>query len=136
MNLFALFQKPASSQRLHNVRLFLADLQVVAPAVGGGDYAFINDAGGARGWVQFIIESDRRLTIHRLWTLDPGKGNGSTMLQTVCRLADKHEVELTLKPLPFGNKPYPLCRQRLAEWYGRHGFSGTKKKMLRVPMRG
>jgi len=133
MNLFGLFRKSPLPPPVPNVRYFLADLQTIAPAVGLGDYAFPNEVGGPRGWVQFIIESDRRLTIHRLWTLDPGKGHGSTMLRAVCSLADKHAVELSLKPLPFGKKPYYLRRQSLAEWYARHGFAWTQKKMVRVP---
>ena len=68
-----------------------------------------------------------------LWTLHPGKGNGSLMLRTVCRLADRHGIELVLKTLPFGRKPYPLSREQLLLWYKRHGFEPWGRKLIRRP---
>jgi hypothetical protein len=112
---------------------FLDDLKLIAPRAGGGSYAFVAGDGTCRGWVQFIIRSDRLLEIHRLWTLHPGKGNGSLMLRTVCALADRHRIELVLKTLPFGRKPYPLSREQLQVWYMRHGFEPWGRKMIRRP---
>jgi hypothetical protein len=48
-------------------------------------------------------------------------------------LADEHGVELVLKTLPFGRKPYPLLPEHLKSWYERYGFTGTSKKMIRLP---
>ncbi len=112
---------------------FLGSLTAVAPAVGLGAYAFVDEDKNCRGWVQFIIRSDTRIEIHRLWTLKPGKGNGAVMLRTVCDLADRHGIEIVLKPLPFGRKPYARTREQLMVWYERYGFSGTLRKMIRYP---
>ena len=112
---------------------FLNDLKTIAPAAGEGSYAFVAADGTCRGWVQFIIRSDRCVEIHRLWTLQPGKGNGSIMLRAVCELADRHDIELVLKTLPFGRKPYPLSREQLLVWYKRHGFEAWGRKMIRRP---
>jgi hypothetical protein len=53
------------------------------------------------------------------------------MLRTLCDLADRHEVEIKLKVLPFGHKPYALSRPQLKTWYERHGFQGTGWRLLR-----
>jgi GNAT superfamily N-acetyltransferase len=112
---------------------FINDLKIIAPAVGEGSYAFVAPDGSCRGWVQFIIRSDRAVEIHRLWTLQPGKGNGSIMLRAVCDLADRHGIEMVLRTLPFGRKPYPLSREQLQLWYQRHGFEVWGRKMVRRP---
>lgn len=112
---------------------FLNDLKAIAPAAGEGAYAFVAPDGTCRGWVQFIIRSERLVEIHRLWTLHPGKGNGSMMLRAVCELADRHGIEMVLKTLPFGRKPYPLSRQQLLLWYQRHGFEKYGRKLIRRP---
>src|ERR1700722_5160183 len=104
---------------------FLNDLKTIAPAADGGAYAFVDADGHCRGWVQFIIRSDRVVEIHRLWTLPPGKGNGSMMLRAVCELADRHGIEIVLRSLPFGRKPYPLSREQLQVWYKRYGFEAV-----------
>jgi hypothetical protein len=116
-----------------NARDFLISLSAVAPPAGRGDYIFKKPEGGAYGFVQFIAHSHRELIIHRLWTLEPGQGNGAHMLRILCNLADQHQVELTLKTIPFGRKPHPLPREQLVAWYQRHGFEGTHKKMTRKP---
>jgi hypothetical protein len=112
---------------------FMRELMSVAPAAGQGCYAFVGADGTSRGFVQIIPGSDRQLTIHRLWTLQPGAGNGTTMLRAICALADRLGVEIILKPLPFGRKPYRLDRDQLLAWYQRHGFSGTRRKLVRRP---
>lgn len=112
---------------------FLEDLGVIAPSVGQVAYAFIDGQGGCRGWVQLIWSGERNFTLHRLWTLVPGTGNGTMMLETLCRLADRHGIEIALRPLPFGRKPYRLGRDKLMTWYARHGFEGNHRKMIRRP---
>jgi len=118
---------------VQNVDDFLRELITVAPPAGGGHYNFPDAQGGSRGFVQFIIRSDRRVIIHRLWTHKAGAGNGGHILQTLCDLADRHTVELMLKPLPIGRKPYPMSRDQLQKWYERYGFLGTRKRMIRAP---
>jgi len=116
-----------------DVECFFRDLVTLAPPAGEGTYAFRNETGGWRGFIQFIPRGDRSLIIHRLWTREPGAGNGSAMLRAVCALADRHGVEITLKPLPIGRTPYPLSREQLHAWYERHGFIGTRRKLIRRP---
>jgi len=113
---------------------FLTDLTAIAPAVGQGSYAFVDAQQEVRGWVQLIFHPPGAIKIHRLWTLKPGKGNGSTMLRAVCELADRHGIEILLKPLPFGRKPYPMTREQLLAWYAKHGFEGNHRKMVRKPL--
>lgn len=112
---------------------FLEDLAAVAPPAGEGAYAFVDGQGACRGWVQLIWSGERQCTVHRLWTLTPGAGNGTTMLETLCGLADRHGIEIALRPLPFGRKPYRLGRDKLMTWYARYGFEGNRRKMIRQP---
>jgi GNAT superfamily N-acetyltransferase len=128
-----LFRKKSPAPPVRNVHDFLIGLMAIAPDVGRGHYAFVADDGSARGFVQFCNVSDRDLTIHRLWTRKAGSKNGSYMLSALCDLADRHGVELKLKALPFGRKPYPLSREQLVAWYQRHGFEGTHRKLSRKP---
>jgi hypothetical protein len=74
------------------------------------------------------------LGIHRIWTDEPKKGNGTAILQVLCDFADRYAVELTLKALPFGRKPFPMSREQLKVWYQRHGFRGARWKMSRLPL--
>jgi GNAT superfamily N-acetyltransferase len=137
MRLFGFFSQPTIEPvdvRANPVAAFLPDLATTAQPVGEGCYALPDGAGGCRAWVQFIIQSHCTIRIHRLWTLRPGQGNGSALLRAVCAAADRHGVEITLKVLPFGRKPYPASRELLVSWYERHGFVGTHRKMVRQPM--
>lgn len=101
--------------------------------VKDGCFAFANPGGGCHGFVQFIISSDESIQIHRLWTLEPGKGNGSIIVRALCELADCHGVELKLKVIPIGRKPHPLNREQLKVWYQRHGFEGARWLLQRKP---
>lgn len=112
---------------------FLRDLRTVSRSAGQGCFAFMDSEGECRGWVQFIVRKPTCLEIHRLWTLKPGKGNGTAMLSALCTLADRHGIELVLKALPFGRKPHPLTSAQLTSWYDRFGFAGTSKKLIRAP---
>lgn len=112
---------------------FVTELATIARPVGQGSYAFVNSDGASRGFVQFILDTDQ-ITIHRIWTRQPGAGNGGYMLRALCDLADRHQVQLSLKPLPIGRKPYPLNRDQLLAWYQRYGFTGTRRKLIRPPL--
>jgi len=126
------FRKPAISPVPHVID-FLHAVARIAPAAGEGCYAFMAADGSCRGWVQFNLESSTALLLHRIWTLDNGKGNGKFMLAAICELADVHQVELVAKPLPFGRKPFYLSREQLTRWYERYGFVGPASKMVRTP---
>jgi len=112
---------------------FIAALGTVARPAGGGAHAFLGDCGAYRGFIQIIWDSASEIVVHRIWTLNPGAGNGSTMLRTLCELADRHGITIKLKAVPFGRKPYRLGRDQLMIWYQRHGFEGTHRKMIRRP---
>ena len=127
------FKRKPSAIHAPNVRNFFVALANVASPAGRGDYAFAKSDGSRLGYAQFIIESYTRVTIHRLWTRNSGAGAGSAILRTLCGLADTHAVELTLKTIPFGRKPYPLNTDQLAGWYSRYGFQKTGKYMTRKP---
>jgi len=58
------------------------------------------------------------------------------MMRTLCELADRHGVEMKLKVIPIGRKPFPMSRQQLKAWYQRHGFSGSRWHMTRKPVSG
>lgn len=132
MPLFRSVAEPESSL-ITPMQNFLTALSVVAPSAGRGHYGFKKPDGGSHGFVQFIITSGNSARIHRLWTMEPGKGNGSLMLRTLCELADHHGVELALKVVPIGRKPYPMSREQLRSWYRRHGFEGNANKLIRRP---
>jgi hypothetical protein len=121
--------------RASNVAEFLAGLSAVASPAGRGCYEFKKPGGGSHGFVQFIISSHRMIQIHRLWTLEPGNGNGSIMIRALCQLADWHGVEMKLKVIPIGRKPFPMSRQQLKAWYQGHGFEGARWIMFRKPGR-
>jgi GNAT superfamily N-acetyltransferase len=113
---------------------FFQDFHAMATPVGRGDYAFRLPGGEVLGFIQIIPARGKRIQIHRFWTRHQGKGHGRTMLRWLCDLADRHGVELQLKALPIGRKPYPLSRDQLCQWYQRYGFEGTRRKLIRKPI--
>jgi hypothetical protein len=130
---FAAQDEPSPSP---NVGHFLSAMATVASPIGPESFAFKGADGARHGVVQFTIRSHGQLAVHRIWTDQPGRRDGSAMLKKICRLADEHGVEITLKVLPFGRKPYPLSVEQLIKWYQRYGFEGTAKKMVRKPTNG
>lgn len=129
--MFGLWRKPQVPD-VRNVREFLAALQTKATRAEGGHYVFVGED-GRHGFVQFIIESPTRITIHRIWAREPGKGDGTNMMRMLCELADQFVVELTLKTIPIGRKPYPMDGEKLGKWYERFGFIRRGKWMRRMP---
>jgi hypothetical protein len=113
-----------------NVAAFLTDLVLVAPSAGGGNYSFKSADGRGLGFVQLIC-FQRTVKIHRIWATEPGKGGGSVMMRALCDLADRHGVEMKLKVIPIGRKPYPMSRQQLKAWYQRRGFTGLRWHLTR-----
>jgi RNA:NAD 2'-phosphotransferase (TPT1/KptA family)/8-oxo-dGTP pyrophosphatase MutT (NUDIX family) len=64
-------------------------------------------------WLRIQVESIR--------SLEQGQGNASKALDFLKDLADKHDVELEVHPVPFGGGQ--LNQPQLKEWYTRHGFT-------------
>lgn len=48
------------------------------------------------------------------------KGYGASLLNKVCKDADKYQKVLLLRPMPFGNMT--LTELQLIQWYERFGF--------------
>lgn len=65
---------------------------------------------------------------------EPKRGNrhASRLLKTLCELADKHGITLTLRAEPKDRVP-GLNKKHLVDWYRRHGFKGRWDKMTRRP---
>jgi hypothetical protein len=116
-----------------NVAAFLHDLIAFAPAAGRGHFAFKDSDGRTLGFVQLIC-TERLVQIHRIWAAHPGTGAGSIMMRTLCDLADCHGVEMKLKVIPIGRKPYPMSRKQLKAWYQRFNFAGPRWILSRQPM--
>ena len=112
---------------------YLSALGGISVRVNAATFAFNNPDGSRRGFVQFLAGPKNELRLHRLWVLRTGLGHGTSILRSLCELADLHGMEIFLKATPFGEKPYPMPREALAAWYRRHGFEGTKKWMGRKP---
>ncbi len=111
---------------------FLDALSRVADRVENLHYRF-GDAQDPDGFVQLWGSADHWIQIHRLWTRHAGRGDGSRILQTLCALADEHDIGIRLKVTPIGRKPYPLSRLQLKAWYQRHGFEGKRWNVRRLP---
>jgi hypothetical protein len=127
-------KSPAKRNDVHgrNIVAFLKDLVAVAPPAGGGHYAFKKSDGQTQGFVQLIC-SERLIQIHRIWSAEPGTGGGSIMMRTLCELADRHGVEMKLKVIPIGRKPFPMSREQLKAWYQRFDFAGERWILMRKP---
>jgi hypothetical protein len=54
-------------------------------------------------------------------------------MRTLCELADRQGVEMKLKVIPIGRKPFPMSRQQLKAWYQRLGFTGSRWHLTRKP---
>jgi hypothetical protein len=115
-----------------NVVAFLKELVVAAPPAGRGHFEFKRADGRHIGFVQLICW-ERIVQIHRIWASQPGMGGGSIMMRTLCELADRHGVEMKLKVIPIGRKPFPMSRQQLKAWYQRLGFAGSRWHLTRKP---
>jgi hypothetical protein len=128
-------KSPAERNDVHgrNVIAFLEELAAVAPPAGGGHYGFKKPDGHALGFVQ-LISSERMIQIHRIWASEPGTGGGSIMMRSLCDLADRNGVELKLKVIPIGRKPFPMSRDQLKAWYQRFDFIGERWILTRKPI--
>ncbi len=122
-----------ATSTLSPVDAFMEDLLHHARSVGPTRYQFDDENGKEAGFVQIYRPFEGRILIHRLWSVSLEPGTGTRMLQTLCDLADLHGIEITLRPLPFGPKPYRRSVEELFHWYSRYGFAGNVKKMVRVP---
>lgn len=119
---------PAGRQR---AEAFLADVASISHHVEQITYTFCDASRQVTGHIQ-LQRRGGSVTIHRIWVAKPGQGSGSTILKSVCALADHHGIILNLSVNPLGVAPYPMSSRQLHSWYHRHGFVGNRK-MTRLP---
>ena len=79
-----------------------------------------------------------RVQLDYIKSLEQGKGHASGALRELCKLADKHEVEIELcvHPLPWHslNTKLAFNKAKLRSWYSRHNFVATSQRyMVRKP---
>src|SRR5215831_4365199 len=86
-----------TTRKPDDVDRFMADLLMLTREVEPMIFAFLNDVGALRGYVQIYRPGRGRVLIQRLWAVVPHQRHGSFMLRTLCHLADRHSVRLRLK---------------------------------------
>lgn len=64
---------------------------------------------------------DRTITLHDIVVYGQGRGLGSSVLEHLCRFADREGVSITGELIPTLSES-EARRGRLARWYARHGF--------------
>ena len=126
---------PTNDTHRQTVVAFLEELSSIAPSEERGHFRFKDSAGTTLGFAQLHC-FERQVRIHRLWACKPGSGAGSNMMRTLCELADRYHVELRLKVVPIGRKPFPMSRPQLRDWYQGFGFAGSGWTLIRRPVAG
>jgi len=111
---------------------FLNELKLLGRQISETTFVFNEADELRRGYVQIDRFADGVASVHRIWANSPGHGVGSQLLRTLCELADRHRVQIALRAVPFGAKPYPMTQADLDAWYRRHGFEGGRK-LIRQP---
>jgi hypothetical protein len=69
-----------------------------------------------------ISSWDKRLWISTLQSLEKGQGNATTVMNAMCRIADKYNVTMALDPSPYGKDPNKLNYDQLVQFYKKFGF--------------
>ena len=69
-----------------------------------------------------ISNWDKRLWISTLQSLEKGQGNATTVMNMMCRIADKYNVTMALDPSPYGTDPNKLNYNQLVQFYKKFGF--------------
>ena len=107
----------ASEQKTGRLESFLSDLwQQTTPLPDGKTTEVV--------WRDSVVIDARlrfqRIHIETIRSLTEGQSNATAALEFLTGLADKHDVELEVVPVPFGSKR--MDQAQLREWYMRHGF--------------
>lgn len=63
-----------------------------------------------------------RLWIGGITSTEKGVGNATKAMSEVCKIADKHNVIISLQPLPYGKDPKRLNKDQLIAFYKKFGF--------------
>lgn len=81
-----------------------------------------------------------RLWIGGITSIEKGVGNATKAMSEVCKIADKHNVIVSLQPLPYGKDPKRLNADQLIAFYKKFGFKFEEGEegfgdMERIPNR-
>jgi len=76
---------------------------------------------------------DGRIDLGCIRTFERRKGHGTRALKWLCQLADKHVVTIVGEIKPVGVERPRLGVAELRQWYKRHGFEVTGRKIVRRP---
>jgi hypothetical protein len=91
-------------------------------------FVFEDSAGNSIGIVAlgvYLFEGINYVHIYHMGSFKSNRGNGSHILQELCRQADKYRIILSLSPISMPNgKNESISNECLRKWYGRFGFSG------------
>jgi hypothetical protein len=72
---------------------------------------------------RFDMPNDKKaIRLNDLMSLEKGQGNGNKAMQAVTATADRFGFEILLDAKPFGSDSKALSRQKLADFYMKHGF--------------
>jgi hypothetical protein len=90
-----------------------------------------DDQGNVLGIVAMAALIDGSITgvhIFHLSVFQPNHGNGTKMLNILCRKADQLEVILSLSPIPSPNgEDHLISSRQLVAWYYKFGFRGGSR---------
>lgn len=65
--------------------------------------------------------------LHDIVSYDPGGGVGTSALQHLTRLADKHKIEISGVAKAYSNNPEHIrSTPKLKSWYTKHGFTSSR----------
>ena len=94
-------------------------------------FVFEDMAGNSIGVVALGVYTYGNLTqvhIYHMGSFKSQRGNGTKILEELCRQADRHQIILSLSPMFMPNgKSIPMSDESLREWYGRFGFRGSSQ---------
>ncbi len=87
-----------------------------------------DDQGNILGIVAMSAMTNDDITsvhIFHFSVFEQKNGNGTKMLEILCREADKQNVILSLSPIPSPNgEDHQISSRELIDWYHRFGFRG------------
>ncbi len=87
-----------------------------------------DDQGNILGIVAMAPMTNTDITsvhIFHFSVFEQKNGNGTKMLEILCRKADKQNVVLSLSPIPSPNgEDHQINSRELIDWYHRFGFHG------------
>ena len=98
-------------------------------------FVFVNKKGYATGIVALGIleDSERFVYIYHLEAFIPRLGDGSVILDEICRQADFFKINLSVAAIPMKNgNVHNMDSKCLIKWYNGYGFKGNTG-LLRKP---